>query len=165
MGVDFKPITSTSQIGPVKPTFPAYSDGRNKVTVESKQEPEKINLINTTGASSKIVHPPEDISLEEIRARLPKYQPKTETKPPEQSSSSEDERPKFTPQIRPQFNLGPALVPVSMQNPLVPVSSVAMISPMGPPVMRSAVMPMHMPMIRPTTPVAIHPGKKTSFQF
>ncbi|EEB11203.1 conserved hypothetical protein [Pediculus humanus corporis] len=158
VGVDFKPITSTSQIGPVKPTFPAYSDGRSKTSTETKTEPEKINLINTTGASSKIIHPPEDISLEEIRARLPKYQPKTEVKQQEQSTSAEDERPKFTPQIRPQFALGPALVPVSMQNPLVPVSSVAMISPMGPPVMRFAVMPMHMPMIRPTPPVAIHPG-------
>lgn len=160
VGVDFKPITTTSQMGPMKPTFPAYSDGRAKSGTETKPEPEKINLINTTGASSKIVHPAEDISLEEIRARMPKYQPKTEVKQPEAASpAAEDERPKFAPQMRPQFALGPAIVPVSMQNPLVPVSSVAMISPMGPPVMRSAVMPMHMQMMRPTPPVAIHPGQ------
>jgi len=46
-----------------------------KNTVEAaKQEPEKVQLINTTGAFSKIIHPQEDISLEEIRARLPQYQ-------------------------------------------------------------------------------------------
>lgn len=33
----------------------------------------KISTIATTGAASKIVHPSEDISLEEIRARNPKY--------------------------------------------------------------------------------------------
>lgn len=33
----------------------------------------KVNTIAATGASSKIIHPLEDISLEEIRARNPKY--------------------------------------------------------------------------------------------
>lgn len=33
----------------------------------------KVNTIATTGASSKIIHPTEDISLEEIRARYPRY--------------------------------------------------------------------------------------------
>lgn len=31
-------------------------------------------MIATTGTTSKIMHPPEDVSLEELRARKPKYQ-------------------------------------------------------------------------------------------
>lgn len=46
-----------------KSTFPAYGDSSDK----------KPALIATTSATSKIVHPPEDISLEERRANLPKY--------------------------------------------------------------------------------------------
>lgn len=33
----------------------------------------KVPTIATTGAASKIIHPAEDISLEEIKARNPKY--------------------------------------------------------------------------------------------
>lgn len=33
----------------------------------------KVATITTTGASSKIIHPAEDISLEEIRAKQSKY--------------------------------------------------------------------------------------------
>jgi len=47
-----------------KPTFPAYGNG---------QEQKKPALIATTSASTKIIHPPEDISLEEHRANMPKY--------------------------------------------------------------------------------------------
>jgi len=58
------PATVTSQ--GAKPTFPAYGQSGN-------DEPKKPALIATTGSSSKIVHPPEDISLEERRADMPKY--------------------------------------------------------------------------------------------
>lgn len=54
LGADFKPITSMA--GAVRPTFPAYGsavDGHDQ----------KVNLIATTGAASKIIHPPEDLSL------------------------------------------------------------------------------------------------------
>merc|ERR1719370_559588 len=60
------PATVTSQ--GTKPTFPAYGQGE-------REEPKKPALIATTGSSSKIVHPPEDISLEEMRADLAKYKP------------------------------------------------------------------------------------------
>lgn len=46
-----------------KSTFPAYGDSSDK----------KPALIATTSATSRIIHPPEDISLEERRASLPKY--------------------------------------------------------------------------------------------
>lgn len=78
VGADFKPISSQAPIGPVKPTFPAYSNSTSSSTTSStasvNTEPQKVSLINTVGASSKIIHPQEDISLEEFRARLPKYQ-------------------------------------------------------------------------------------------
>ena len=63
LGADFKPITSIAggSIGPMKPTFPAYggSDG----SANSHSGDQKVNLIATTGAASKIIHPPEDLSL------------------------------------------------------------------------------------------------------
>jgi len=46
-----------------KSTFPAYGDPSEK----------KPALIATTSATSRIIHPPEDISLEERRASMPKY--------------------------------------------------------------------------------------------
>lgn len=48
-----------------KPTFPAYGD---------ESEPErKPATIQTSTATTRIIHHPEDISLEERRSRLPKY--------------------------------------------------------------------------------------------
>lgn len=53
----------------------------------------KIATIATTGAASKIIHPAEDISLEEIKARNPKYirntPAKTEENTPSTSTSAE----------------------------------------------------------------------------
>lgn len=79
VGTDFKPLTSSAS---VRPTFPAYSPATNSPgQVESSSasplttsEAKKPSLIATTSASSKIIHPEEDISLEEIRAKLPRYQ-------------------------------------------------------------------------------------------
>ncbi|KAL1132486.1 hypothetical protein AAG570_010441 [Ranatra chinensis] len=74
---DFKSVTSTAPIGPVKPTFPAYrfsTGGGQGASASANSDPQKVPLINLLGGSSKIIHPPEDISLEEIKARLPKYQ-------------------------------------------------------------------------------------------
>ena len=47
----------SSSPGP-KATFPAYGD-------QNESETKKPQLIATTGSSSKIIHPPEDISLVE----------------------------------------------------------------------------------------------------
>lgn len=47
--------------------------------------------MTSTGATSRIMHPPEDISLEELRARLPKYKrttPVPRVSTPSTSSSS-----------------------------------------------------------------------------
>merc|ERR1712106_1137883 len=55
-----------------KPTFPAYSGASGSGEGAPEKKPQ---LIATTGSSSKIIHPPEDISLEEMRAEMSKYKP------------------------------------------------------------------------------------------
>jgi len=61
-------MASGGSIGPVKPTFPAYSSvgesaGASATNNSLVSGDQKVNLIATTGAASKIVHPPEDLSL------------------------------------------------------------------------------------------------------
>lgn len=74
-----------SQIGPVKPAFPAYSQANGQSTpstqasstpsgLPDKGEAKKPALITTVSANSRIIHPEEDISLEEKRAGMPRYQ-------------------------------------------------------------------------------------------
>lgn len=45
----------------------------NNTAGSSSNSDSKVSTIATTNASSKIMHPAEDISLEEIKARNPKY--------------------------------------------------------------------------------------------
>lgn len=101
VGADFKPLTTSAPVvattavvasAAPKHTFPAYSNAPSTTsssstvttssatiskaaTITGDSTVKKPILINTTGASSRIIHPEEDISLEEKRARLPKYQP------------------------------------------------------------------------------------------
>ncbi|XP_075977458.1 uncharacterized protein LOC142977455 isoform X2 [Anticarsia gemmatalis] len=72
--------TSTS-----KPTFPAYSNATISAppTTAAAAEDEALPpggagaaLVTATGAGASIVHPPEDVSLEELRARRPQYRPR-----------------------------------------------------------------------------------------
>lgn len=72
-----------------KPTFPAYSSatisappttsmasGSGDGSEGGGVRPPAANqcpLVTSTGAGSRIIHPPEDVSLEEIRARRPAY--------------------------------------------------------------------------------------------
>ena len=60
-----------------KATFPAYG-----------QTEKKPQLIATTGSSSKIIRPPEDISLEEMRASMPRYKPQETAPAPPQSAAA-----------------------------------------------------------------------------
>ncbi|XP_062546219.1 BUB3-interacting and GLEBS motif-containing protein ZNF207 isoform X3 [Armigeres subalbatus] len=70
-----------------KATFPAYSsatisappttNSANAASAAATGDAAKSStVIPATGTTSKIVHPPEDLSLEEIRARKPQYQKK-----------------------------------------------------------------------------------------
>ena len=56
VGADFKPLSAGA-----RPTFPAYSGERNGSDGEGGEK--KPALIATTGSNSRIIHPPEDISL------------------------------------------------------------------------------------------------------
>lgn len=82
-----------------KPTFPAYSNATisapptvgassTSTNVSDTQKPPTIP--QTGGTASKIIHPPEDSSLEELRARRPQYRPggKLPTSSPQSSASS-----------------------------------------------------------------------------
>nr|CAH7712505.1 unnamed protein product [Callosobruchus chinensis] len=77
VGADFKPISSATISAPPTTNTPGPSSDSSKVAT-----------IATTGAASKIIHPPEDISLEEIRARNPKYARNLPSKSDDSSSSS-----------------------------------------------------------------------------
>ncbi|XP_026064387.1 BUB3-interacting and GLEBS motif-containing protein ZNF207-like isoform X2 [Carassius auratus] len=65
-----------------KPTFPAYTQSsataaaNSSSTVAKPGTPvtSKPATLTTTSATSKLIHPDEDISLEELRAQLPRYQ-------------------------------------------------------------------------------------------
>ncbi|CAK1554225.1 unnamed protein product [Leptosia nina] len=84
------PAASIAVSTPSKPTFPAYSNATisappttSSAAADAKEngdvKPPAANscpLVTATGAGSKIIHPPEDVSLEEIRARNIKYRPK-----------------------------------------------------------------------------------------
>ncbi|XP_018429306.1 PREDICTED: BUB3-interacting and GLEBS motif-containing protein ZNF207 isoform X2 [Nanorana parkeri] len=84
VGTDFKPLSSapvtTSE--PPKATFPAYTQSTMSTTsttnsTAAKPSPSitsKPATLTTTSATSKLIHPDEDISLEEKRAQHLKYQ-------------------------------------------------------------------------------------------
>ncbi|CAN7941216.1 unnamed protein product [Ixodes hexagonus] len=86
-------VTTSAPAAAPKPTFPAYSTsspgptaaetttGNSKAVVSAPPDIKKPTLIASAGASSKIVHPEEDISLEERRLRLPAYQVSEESSP------------------------------------------------------------------------------------
>ncbi|XP_076058416.1 BUB3-interacting and GLEBS motif-containing protein ZNF207-like isoform X3 [Oratosquilla oratoria] len=77
------PSTSNNHIGPMKPTFPAYSQANGQqppgpapqTSNQEKTDKKPPTLITTVSATSRIIHPEEDISLEEKRAAMPRYQP------------------------------------------------------------------------------------------
>ncbi|KAM9296950.1 BUB3-interacting and GLEBS motif-containing protein ZNF207 isoform 1-T1 [Gastrophryne carolinensis] len=84
VGTDFKPLSNapvTSSEIP-KPTFPAYTQSSMSTTSTTNSTAakpaasitSKPATLTTTSATSKLIHPDEDISLEEKRAQLPKYQ-------------------------------------------------------------------------------------------
>ncbi|OCT63185.1 BUB3-interacting and GLEBS motif-containing protein ZNF207-like isoform X2 [Xenopus laevis] len=83
VGTDFKPLNNVpaTSAEPPKPTFPAYTQSTMSTTSTTNSTASKPSTsitskpatLTTTSATSKLVHPDEDISLEEKRAQLPKY--------------------------------------------------------------------------------------------
>lgn len=168
--------TTTATIGPVKPTFPAYSSNSVQSAGSGgssslNTEPSKVNLISAVGGSSKIIHPPEDISLEEYLAKLPKYQgsvPSTPapeetpvSSPPPQATPVPTSLPSQQPQEERRVPVNRMTVGVS-GGMLPPVSSVAIMAGACPPLIRAApptipLIPASMPLIRHPQ-MQLHPG-------
>lgn len=77
VGTDFRPLGFNVNSGPNNPylTTIANSNPTNATVSASAviSKPASSATIATSGATSKIVHPEEDISLEELRARQMKY--------------------------------------------------------------------------------------------
>lgn len=92
------PSAVPTSVAQQKPTFPAYSNATisapptvgNSGTTTSVSETQKPPTIpQTAGTASKIIHPPEDVSLEELRARKPHYRlNKANMSSPHSSASS-----------------------------------------------------------------------------
>ncbi|KAG3275195.1 hypothetical protein H1C71_020761, partial [Ictidomys tridecemlineatus] len=68
VGTDFKPLNSTTSTASTTSTTNSTA-AKPAASIKSKPA-----TLTTTSATSKSIHPDEDISLEERRAQLPKYQ-------------------------------------------------------------------------------------------
>ncbi|XP_077289902.1 bub3 interacting GLEBS and Zinc finger domain protein isoform X3 [Arctopsyche grandis] len=110
--------TSSASVTP-KPAFPAYSTVTisappTGVAGSSTSSPARP-LVTSTGAASRIMHPPEDVSLEELRARLPRYRRVTRVATPatvSTATSTPTPAPAPTPTVvsQPQPSLQQAIV-------------------------------------------------------
>ncbi|XP_041858648.1 BUB3-interacting and GLEBS motif-containing protein ZNF207-like isoform X4 [Melanotaenia boesemani] len=76
--------TPSTTSDPSKPTFPAYTPttvgvaspnaGSSTVSKPPSTVTSKPATLTTSSATSKLIHPDEDLSLEELRTQLPRYQ-------------------------------------------------------------------------------------------
>lgn len=78
VGTDFRPIGFNPNSGPNNAFLTSNANNSTNATVSasaiiSRPASSSSATITSTGASSKIIHPEEDISLEELRARQMKY--------------------------------------------------------------------------------------------
>ncbi|XP_031569816.1 BUB3-interacting and GLEBS motif-containing protein ZNF207-like [Actinia tenebrosa] len=81
VGADFKPLSSNSSSYSSGPTVSGASGKQVVPPPTSAPMVSKPAIIVAPGATSKLIHPDEDISLEEKRASLPKYASKTQSLP------------------------------------------------------------------------------------
>ncbi|XP_043924624.1 BUB3-interacting and GLEBS motif-containing protein ZNF207-like isoform X2 [Protopterus annectens] len=68
VGIDFKPLTTP---GPSKEPLNAASSLTTEIP--NKADNSKPVILDPSSSTSNIVHPTEDVSLEEFRAQIPKY--------------------------------------------------------------------------------------------
>lgn len=93
VGADFKPISSGNSQKKyffvlISNVILATISAPPTTNTLNNGDGSKVNTIATTGAASKIIHPAEDISLEEIRCRQHKYAKSIPPKMEEAASSS-----------------------------------------------------------------------------
>ncbi|KAG5675252.1 hypothetical protein PVAND_005167 [Polypedilum vanderplanki] len=95
----FPAVAASTAMGQPKPTFPAYSNATisapptvsnsNSTTSSSDTQKPPTTIQQNTGAvTQKIMHPNEDLSLEEIKARKPQYKVNKSTTSQSLSSST-----------------------------------------------------------------------------
>ncbi|KAK2716949.1 BUB3-interacting and GLEBS motif-containing protein ZNF207-like [Artemia franciscana] len=128
----------------IRPTFPAYS-------ASPLPEQKKPSLIVVSSATSRIMHPEEDVSLEEKRARIPKYLvnfPKKETPVPKEVAPSPP-----APAV-PSGHMPQHMPQMNVRQPMQHMARVPM-SAMGMPVMGMGTMPM-MSMAPMGLPMGMH---------
>ncbi|XP_028395503.1 BUB3-interacting and GLEBS motif-containing protein ZNF207-like [Dendronephthya gigantea] len=83
VGADFKPLTTNSKPTTVYSAPPTSANSRPSSSNEDKPgvPVSKPATVPSTGATSTIIHPDEDISLEEHIALLPRYKARTQGTP------------------------------------------------------------------------------------
>merc|ERR1712015_421734 len=98
VGADFRPLSGpSSAAAPAPPPsapslFPAYNNGGGSASASSASNVAPPNVPRnpapsgaptiTTASGTRLVHPEEDISLEERRAKFPKYHKRQQPPPP-----------------------------------------------------------------------------------
>nr|CAG4641057.1 EOG090X0A5X [Eulimnadia texana] len=113
-----------------KPAFPAYSGGAGATIVGESTVPKKANnvvpnTITPQGMASRIVHPQEDLSLEELRARQPRYQKsQSQPRPPPQQQAPQP--PPQVVQAAPHHLAVPGFPPGMMMAGAVPMAMAQM---------------------------------------
>ncbi|KAI8512118.1 hypothetical protein Bbelb_087570 [Branchiostoma belcheri] len=168
VGADFKPLNAPSNIGPQKlppavstaapPTTSAPPNPAQKATVSAAPSISKPSTSGgSTGGSTKLMHPePEDVSLEERRAQMPKYNrqmPPVSVHAPASTSA---------PVQMPGQHSAPPVSAHSMGGP--PGHGMAPPGHAGPPFGGNMMPPGNMPpnMRPPMPPPMGHPGKRPS---
>eukprot|EP00112_Aurelia_sp_Birch-Aquarium-sp1_P012121 Seg2548.1 transcript_id=Seg2548.1/GoldUCD/mRNA.D3Y31 product="Pyridoxal-dependent decarboxylase domain-containing protein 1" protein_id=Seg2548.1/GoldUCD/D3Y31 len=151
VGADFKPLSATSS----SESLPSQSGAKSSTSAVTNQTPasSKPGTVPLVSATSRIIHPEEDISLEELRARTLKYNYKTLKTTGETTATQ--------PEATPEPSNPP---PVSMMNAMPPqpmIPAPVMAPPPGMPVMPGMPLP-GMPLMQP--PGQFQPPVSVPFQ-
>lgn len=131
VGADFKPLASSAPAAVFQsPPVPATVGASTDQPPNTSGVPSKPAMVVAPGATSRLVHPAEDISLEEKRATMAKYAPKTPSLPTPnmETSVSQPQVPAAVPnQVAtvgvPPISRMPVSAPLHQQQPLMTATS------------------------------------------
>ncbi|XP_065066094.1 BUB3-interacting and GLEBS motif-containing protein ZNF207-like [Rhopilema esculentum] len=124
VGADFKPLNTSSSTDSLQSLSGAKSSSSAANTQTTSSKPGTVPLVSAT---SRIIHPEEDTSLEEIRARNPKYNFKAMSTKAEATASDSVSDSKNVPTsvlsaMPPQPMIGaPGMMPPGMPIPGMPM--------------------------------------------
>lgn len=141
VGSNIQPRQPTPQTSAATPTFPAYhsqqasmSSDSSATTSVAEKLSEPLPQVPTVGPNCTLVHPSDDISMEEVRAKQAKYHVELERPaPPVQQPFSQPPTMGFPPipMVRP--GMAPMAPPVGMMPPRLPPQGFFPPGMMGPP--------------------------------